>query len=332
MKTRFFKSLALFLFSPIVLWAQQKVYMPYAEAINMHYSYQHSISRLLQSYVDENGKYQIILPAAKPGEQYNFPTDADIKAMAQKNGAAFYLKMELNRIGENVIVSVNMYKTETGIKTWSDRLKAATPEDLDPIMKKVANNLGTIKKATDDADIYNVTQNESQLLNKKQANYGFGFSIMGGTAINNYTTGSLAGFGIAGSYDTRNLIFDMRLNYMFSSKDSEGYGGSDTWTGSMECYYPFKSQNTTPFIGGGLGISTTSADTKVSYIDSYNGQTYSTNQTRNGSGLMLIAGGGFLINRNSNVNLRLGANLFASLYEVGNKHASGLLLKAEILF
>ena len=62
-------------------------------------------------------------------------------------------------------------------------------------------------------------------------------------------------------------------------------------------------------------------------LDPYN---YNYNWTA--SGLTIYAGGGYIVNRNSDINLRINANAFFSMYKIDNTFPMGILVGMTILF
>lgn len=289
--------------------------MPLVEVLNIHTDYQYTISKLFKTYVDNNGKYEILLPY-KSDTLYFKETFEESKLKAAALNAPYFIIGELNRIGETVIVVFSMYKTSDGTKVWSDLLKAQSPEDLDPIIYKISKNIGTENKAASDSDIYNVTEYDSKELNKINANLNFGISVGGTFPFVNEDDKSGAGFGLMASYDVRDIIFDIGGNAYFSS--------IDMYYLSLKVNYPFAEKRHTPYLGGGLGFGGMNIKKEYEYEvkqkDYLTGDTttytYTETGRKRGNGLMLFAGGGYILNRNSNVQLRIGGDVFFSLFDI----------------
>lgn len=105
--------------------------------------------------------------------------------MAQQTNAQYYILISLNRLGETVIVSISMYKATTNEKVWWDKMKASSPDDLDPILERLAKNVGTHNKASVPVSIYGVTKYESKELRKIEHNSSFGLSLSQWIFFNN---------------------------------------------------------------------------------------------------------------------------------------------------
>lgn len=294
------------------LHAQEKIYMPYFEVINMHPDYQNSATHLLKTYLESGNKMELILPD-KDTLYYKESKDQAI-AKAKSLNIGHVLIGELNRIGETVVISASIYKVENGEKEWNTIQKALSPDDIDPIMQKLADNLNNQNSLNNPDNIYNVTDYNSRQLNKITANTYWGLEIGGGATFINVGNKFPAGFGIVYSGDLRSIIFDLKGSMYFSDVN--------LYNLNVQINYPLINKISSPFIGGGLGYGYTTIKKDNLYISDY----YS------GNGLTLYAGGGYIINRTSNINLRLNANLFFSMYEVNNIHPAGILIGVMVLF
>ncbi len=290
-----------FLFA-VAASAQEKVYMPFFEVINMNKGYQYATSRLLKSYLLDNKKYDLLLPA-KTDSNYT-ETLATTKENAKKAGANAYLIGELNRIGETVIVRLSLYNTASDTLIWTDKMKADNPDDLDPIMERLAGSFGEKNTtAADNQNIYTITEQDSRALKKIESNYYYGLSIGSILDFSSINGQFSSGLGFSAMYDTRKMLIDLT---------AQGYWGDrlDYYLASIEAYYAFKDKKTTPFIGGGFAYSRTNADLETNYSN------YSDYSDGTGTGLLALVGGGYLFNRTGNVNLRLSANAVIGLYDV----------------
>lgn len=292
--------------------AQEKIYMPYFEVINMHPDYQNSSTRLLKTYMEADNKTELVLPIKDTSYYRETREQAFTKAKSLKINHV--LIGELNRVGETVIISISMYKVENGEKEWNTIQKALSPDDIDPIMQKISSLINNRNSIINSENIYNVTDYNSKQLNKMIANTYWGIEIGGGAAFVNTKNNFPAGFGIVYSGDLRSLIFDLKGSMYFSDVN--------LYNINVQINYPLINEISSPFIGSGLGYGYSS----IKKDSQYNYNYYS------GNGLTFYAGGGYIFNRTSNINLRLNANLFFSMYQVNNIHPSGILLGVMVLF
>ena len=97
--------------------AQEKIYMPYFEVINMHPDYQNSITHLLKTYLEAENKTELILPIKDTS--YYSETKEQAFAKAKSLNINHVMIGELNRVGETVVISISLNKTENGEKEWN---------------------------------------------------------------------------------------------------------------------------------------------------------------------------------------------------------------------
>jgi hypothetical protein len=309
---------------------QKKVFLPYFEAINIKKDYQISTTKLIRNYIETENRYQVMM---LEGKDTLFDADqplAVLKGKAMEMGADYYLKGSLNRIGESVIVNVTLIETATGNKVWFDQLKAMGPEDLDPIMQRIAKALGTDEKAANDNDIYAVTNNESVQLKQKQTNNSFGLSL-GGIQMLMPNTLQATMIGVGWYFDARNVIVDIRPS--ISTNPSKLF----MFNVALDLFRPHTTKSNTFFYGGGASFSYTDI-TMSDNISSYE---------VDGTGLSFSLGGGYLLNRNAGASVRIGAYAFYALYDLegstwssfgfGSKQLTessplGIEIRAEIMF
>ncbi len=320
------RKLLIFIFSVLAFtgFAQDKVYLAYFEAMNLNKGYQVSTTRIFRAYLAQENRFDIqILPVF----QDSVPVPETYQQAwnhAKELQVQYFIKGELDRLGETVLLSVALYKTEDGSKVWSDLLKAKNPDDLDPILQKLAKAIGTPHKASEETDIYTVTDYDSQELKQVNSRNYIGFSI-GGAGINyNGNENSIpAGFGISVTHDMRKLIADL---------SGEAYFGPKAlYFVNISTYYPFKSTNNTPYVGGGLGLGGVSVPETRFARTTVNGSQIETENHDNG-GLMLFAGGGYLFNRTSSTRIRAGAKAFMPFFKVNNQIPFGAVINLEISF
>lgn len=293
-------------------YSAEKVYMPFFELINVNSDYQYSVARLFKNYVDEQGRYILIIPQ-KSDSLVNQPPLTQIQETARMYECKFFIVADMNRIGETVIISVSMYKTENSQLIWKDRLKANTPDDIDPILQKLSRVIGTEQKAAEDGDIYSVTSYESQQLKQIHSISAFGISIGGALMMSKPFIDDpfSGGGGVFWSYDIRTVLFEVDAQSYFLGNFSVG-------NLSIDVYRPFFAESSTPFLGGGLGFGYTTGAT--------NG---------NGSGMMFFVGGGYIFGRTADVGLRVRAQYMLGAFKVENPEKSlphGFMLNMELYF
>ena len=293
--------MAIFVFTAII-YAQERVYLAPFSMVGVHEDLGIAAEKLMNAYIDENGRYILV----------NYSVDDSVtagdyesinKVAIQKNCTKFIIA-EITRLGQNIITSFKLYDVNNEKPVWSDRLKAANPDDFDPIIERVARNIGSKKKATDDSDIYTVTEQETKQPRKKGVSSYFGLNIVGDLELTP-ATNMLAGIGLFTLIDAYQIFFgvDFTLTNMGDELNKPTF-----YDFSLSVYYPFGSSNNTPFVGGGISYSW-----HITFDDNdelpYTPEELSTN------GITGFVGGGILLNRASKVVFLLQAKYFIDFFK-----------------
>ncbi len=304
--------------------AAEKVYMPYFELINVNWDYQYSTARLFKNYLEDHKKYTLVLPP-KPDSLFEPMAFDDVRRVAKEKKCKYFIIGDMNRLGETVIFSIGLYRTDNGALVWSDRLKADTPEDMDPILQQVAAAIGSEQKAAESGTIYNVTDYESRRLRQVKANNAFGISIGSAFFVSDQTGDPFSGGGgIFWYYDARDIMFEFDAQTYFLGRNGMGFL-------AINAYHPFSPGKNTFFAGGGLGVGYTSQEYEISSLD--NG--YNNMYSNTSGGIMFFFGGGYVLSRTSNVGLRIHLRYFIGGYKMEYPESiipNGLLLNMELYY
>ena len=89
------------------------------------------------------------------------------QAMAHTKNTDHFILGSFIRLGNRVKVALSMYATQGGAKVLNDTLDAGSPDDVDRVMKRLARSMGTGKKAARNAEISDVTEDESDSYRKR---------------------------------------------------------------------------------------------------------------------------------------------------------------------
>lgn len=295
--------------------------MPYFDQIGLKKDIQYSVTNLLKTYIQDNKKYRVVIPARNDSNAITADQEERVIEYAKGINAKYYLLGSLTRLGEMVVVRVSLYETANKTEVWTDRLKASSPEDLDPIIQRIAVNLGTANSASANADIYGVTKYESKELKKADPNFYFGAAISGFIPFNDISKDPVAGLNGIWSYDARNIILDIRGYYYFN-KTTDIYGVT------FDVLYPFSSASKTFYANGGLAIGGTTLGYRAQSVN----YGYNYNSSSTAGGFLLSGGGGYILNRTSAAQLRLSGNIVHGFYKVLDKTTTGFVFKLEFLF
>lgn len=302
-------------------FATETVYMPPVGTTNIHSDYGVAAQKLMKTYIEDDGRYLLIEGSA--ADSVVLERQETVKNKAREKGCSKYIIAEFTRLGDNVILSFKFYSVNDDSPIWADRLKAANPDDFDPIIQRVARTIGTKEKATTDQDIYNVTENETKLPKRKKAYSYFGLGL-GGMVPLSPEVEMAPGLNFFGIYDTQSFLIGLDCNLWGLSSDSR-YTYGDF---GISAYYAFGRKFVAPYIGGGLSYSAVDYETEISYtrnteVYDYDIGGYKTKkQTEyetyidDKSGLGMFVGGGIMLNRASNIVLFAEAKYFINFYKL----------------
>lgn len=282
------------------IYAAERVYLAPFSMVGLNEDFGIAAEKLMNAYIDDNGRFVLVNYSDEDSVKAGDRESAN-KIAIEKNCTKFIVA-EFTRLGENVITSFKLYDINNEAPVWSDRLKAKNPDDFDPIIQRVAKNIGTKKKATNDDDIYTVTEQETKNPKKKGVTSYGGFKIVGSLPLNPSEAKMDAGLGLFVLYDAKDFLFglDGTMNNL---------GDNDEKTTlidlTLSAFYAFTTTNISPFAGAGLSYSWR----YTHEIGSSNANEHETN------GLALQFGGGVLFNRASRVMFITQVNYFIDLFE-----------------
>jgi hypothetical protein len=290
-------AIALAVAAPLAAAAERVALLP-ATGSNVNEGYLSSSTDVLRAHLERTGKFQvaIVQSPAPPGVE---PTWTQAAESARAIQADLAVTLRIARLGGSGLVRLAAYRPD-GSVVHTDELTAATPEDLDTVLRRLADGLAAGKPAAAVAQIDTVTQKESAPHLKMEATNVFGLRFGGAYATDGGPDGNgawMAGGGIFWLYDARSFLAEVTFDIMGNDF------GDDLVSLGIGAYYPFSRDNTSLYVGGGLGYS---------WFDSGRG---------GGSGLGVRLGGGLLFGRLSSVQLRADFgwwfNTFEETYSTG---------------
>jgi hypothetical protein len=262
------KTIHLFcLISPYVLFAQKTVYSDPFETHNIHKDYQKAVSRSFEVYLNSEANYQLKL-SNRMNDSIIKPRPIDeVRMEASKLGFPFYIKGILYRLGENVVVSVSLYDTNNGELIWSEKMKAINPDQLDPVLSKMANYMSGNNHIGKN-EIFSVDKDNAEDFERNKSNKSRGAGLIAAYPAFHGAPVISSGLSINSLSTQRNLLlqskFDVTLGIgdrIYSNKDQYKYSNFSAGF-DIQTFYPFtKSMNFQPFLGGGMGLGFRYLDT-----------------------------------------------------------------------
>jgi hypothetical protein len=252
---------------------------------------------VLRGHLERTGRFEVALTPGVPGARPE-PAADEVARAVQGSGVRRALALRISRLGASAHVRLAAYDA-AGRLVRSDELPAASPDDLDPVLARLARGLADDRLASDEAEIDSVTEREADAYLKYTATHVFGLALGGLYPIQrpvNRSDGPVPGVAVFWLYDARTLLAEITFGL---------YDGNDRHLVSvgLGAYRPLSRGNLTPYLGGGL---------RYAWSGLYSGST--------ANGLQANATLGVLFGRLSTVQLRAEAGYFVNLFREGSNY------------
>ncbi len=266
-----------------------------ATGSNLHPGHLSAATDMLRSYLERTGRFQVTIVAG-PGGGSDQATPAQAGEAARAAGADLAFTLHIARLGSNALVRLAAHRQDGSVEHL-DELSAASPEDVERVLQRLAEGAAAGKPAREIASIDSVTEREADAYLKYAATNVFGVRVGGQYVLNrpdaSDRSSTPAGVGVFWLYDARKYLADLSADF---------YGGSDDriFALGIGVFYPFSRANETPYVGARASWSSVE-------FASYSA-----------SGLVASAGGGILFGRLSTLQIRIDAGYSVNLFQVKN--------------
>jgi hypothetical protein len=277
----------------------------------------------------------VVITRSLPGGIPSGPEGCDevdcALSLASRHQAAQVVFGSLSRLGNKFVVRVRAIRAGETTPFYSGQIPAEREEDLDVVMRRIAEGIAGGRADSDRATIDSVTGAEAKAPRRREGRSGIGFR-----------TGFL--FPAGDSYGGRDRLTNLRLAYKFEGHDflieSTAILGF-TWGGGTVEWTPFDVfgarifgvGDVSGYLGGGLGMRSVRVERTISrqiqypagYPDSYYEQT----ESQSATALSAEVGGGLIAFRTYSyqviVDLRY-QHVFEKFKDIGGKGAHGFVL------
>lgn len=300
---------------------RERVALLPASGTNVHEGYLQAAQDFLRAHLETTGTFQVFMVPGKVGANEVQPYEA--AGRGKELGADLAVVLHIARLGNTARCRLAVYDTQTATLIHLDEMAAGSPDDLDKVLKRLAQGMATGRRAADSAEIDSVTDQEAEALLKMTATSLFGIKISAVTPVSRAGEGESAipGAGVYWMYDARTFLAEVAFDFHYRSIE-DGDSNHD-YSFGLGAYYPFSRANTAPYAGLAVRYG------RAAYT---NGQ-----EASGGTGVSLHLTGGLLIGRLSNVQLRGEASLFVNTFdetdEMGNtSRANGIVVSAGLGF
>jgi hypothetical protein len=263
-----------------------------ATGSNIHPGHLAASTDVLRVQLEKAGYVLVPAPAGAP--QIQEPTPDQAGEAATKAGASLAITLRIARLGTNAVARIGAYLPD-GKLARSDELTAASPEDLEAVLRRLALSIATGRSAKELAELDSVSERESDPYLKYVATHLFGLKLGAFFVQDRAEPGAeslaLNGGGLFWMYDARWFIGEVALDLQ------KGEGDSLLSIG-IGAYYPFTRGTVAPYLGGGLAYSW--ADHGGAW----------------GEGIAFRVGGGLIVGRLSTVQFRLDGGLIFDAFPI----------------
>lgn len=279
--------------SPVtsVAWAERVALLP-ASGVNINEGTLEAAQDILRGELTRTGRFQVAQLPGPVGKVEASPDEAVGAARGQ--GADLGAVLHITRLGNVARLRLTAYAAATGQMVYTDELPAASPDDMPPVLTRLAKGMATGKSAADNADIETVTATEAGPLRKRRATSVFGVELGYQIPLTDPYEGgeqlALPGMAIFWLYDARSFLADVSVGFHTDGGDGDYFIG-------LGAYYPFSRGDVTPYLGGGFRYG----------HSEYGGE--------GGSGMVGLMNGGLIIGRLSTVQVRAEVGLFFNLFK-----------------
>jgi hypothetical protein len=213
---------------------------------------------VLRAHLERTGRYVVVLaPAPAPDRE---ATAAEALAAARATGASLAATLRVSRLGAVGLARLAVYGEAGGYApVHVDELPAKGPDDLDPVLQRMAQGLAAGTSARKLAEVDTVTEREADPGLYKQRTIARAFGLrLGSTFVLDRAdpvaaTGTLSGLGLVWHYDARTFLADLSADVQWSQTLDPSYHGHRDWLLALGlgAYYPFLRGDVAPYLGAG---------------------------------------------------------------------------------
>ena len=175
---------------------------------------------------------------------------SDAQDAARRIGAAKSVIGSLSRLGTQTIGSVELLDVASGNVELEDQLATTSQEELDVVLKRLANAVATKQKASANVELGEITEKESKEPNRRQAFFGAEVGLGGFMPFGGLGTHEVMPMGsLLLLYETPDFFAEMRY--------SGGVGtssGANLFPLTVGMFKTTSRSDFTPYYGGALGI------------------------------------------------------------------------------
>ncbi len=218
----------------------------------MHPGFLQAAQELLKDHLATTGKYQVTIISGEPSAM-ELPV-GDIVNNGRSAGADLVVAGHLTRLQSLARIRVTVYRVATGEALFSDTLATTGgPDQMDPVLRRLALAIATGQHAQNNAEIDTVTQSESDPYLKQTATrtVGLKLGLLVPLARPGKDVATAPLVGIYWLYDARTFFGEIFADFA-TAEDIHAFNLG------LAGYRPFSRSANTPYVGGGAAWSAAS--------------------------------------------------------------------------
>lgn len=216
---------------------------------NVHPGYLQASQELLRDHLATSGRFAVTSITGEPPAVEM--TAAEATEAGRTAGTDLIVAGHMIRLQTVVRLRVTVYRVADGSQVFADSMSTSGgPDQLDPVIRRLASGIVTGKQSKDNAEIDTVTEGESEAYMKKAATKVFGLKLglLAPLSRPSHDAGIGPSLGVFWLYDARTFLGEIFVDMtpktdLFSF--NIGMGG----------YVPVERGDTTPYVGGGVAWS-----------------------------------------------------------------------------
>lgn len=307
---RLFAALMMLLLMTATASASENALLFRFKGIGVYNNLIEAVTVIFQGALDEEGKYQTVNASEVLGDVECHDLVCAV-SLSREAGYDKAVTGTITRLGDKIIVRVQLVDVNNNEIVFSDDGVSQTEDDLDVVLARLAKSLSEGKKMESTAEVGLITANEFEETRRRESysTKSFNVGFMWPSAGSMGGADRLVVLDLAYQYDTPDFFLAGRSGLRWGGNMDEDNGKAvDINFLEVKIGRYLNRGDFTPFVSGGIGIHYTRETKRV--VHEHVGYTEYIETDDGGTGLALLAGGGFTAFRTYNFQFHVDVDYF----------------------